>query len=116
VKKKLTNQSFLVYFFTHQLPRLFLCLTLFAGGIIILALRIPGWSLFLGLPATQIGLIFLIFSFDDFARQKVGSESLHMVHCVTCGKPTLASFWQEEKICRQCQGKIEKQAEKKEKD
>ena len=86
--------------------QLFLSLVLFAGGIALLALRIPGWGLFLGLPAVQIGLVFLIFTFDDIARGKVGPDSLKMISCSVCGKPTLAPYWQKEKICQACQKKL----------
>lgn len=42
-------------FLTRKLPLIFLSLVLFAGGIALLALRIPGWGLVLGLPAVQGG-------------------------------------------------------------
>lgn len=95
--------------------RILISLVLFAGGIALLALRIPGWSLILGLPAVQIGIIFLIFTFDEVARGKVGPDSLHMVRCSVCGKPTLAPYWQKEKICRACQKKIAQKLKKEKK-
>ena len=86
--------------------RLLIPIILFLGGITLLALRIPGWSLFLGLPATQIGIIFLIFTFDEIAQNKIGPNGLHQISCSVCGKPTLAPYWQKEKICRQCRKKL----------
>lgn len=83
-------------------------LGLLAGGVFLLYLRIPGWSLILGLPATQIGIIFLILTFDEIVRGKVGPNSLHMIPCSVCGKLTLVSTWQKEKICEECQRKIAK--------
>jgi len=81
---------------------------LFAGGITLLALRIPGWSLFLGLPAVQVGIVFLIFTFDELFRTKIGPNSLQMVHCSVCGKLTPVPYWQKEKICEECQKEIAK--------
>ena len=49
-------------------------LALFIGGIVLLALRIPFWGLFLGLPATQIGIILLIFSFDRLSQEEIEEE------------------------------------------
>jgi hypothetical protein len=103
----------LLKFFTKSLPSIFLSLSLFAGGIALLALRIPGWSLILGLPAVQIGLIFLIFTFDEIARNKVGPDSLHLISCSVCGKPILAHQWESEKICIACQKKVSQKLPKK---
>jgi hypothetical protein len=100
----------LLKFFTKSLPSIFLSLSLFVGGIALLAIRIPGWSLILGLPAVQIGLVFLIFTFDDIARNKVGPQSLHMIPCSVCGKPTLTPNWEQEKICMKCQQLIAKRS------
>lgn len=49
-------------------------IVLFVGGIVLLILRLPFWSLFLGLPATQIGLILLIFSFDRLSQEEIEEE------------------------------------------
>ncbi|HUS60008.1 MAG TPA: hypothetical protein VMX76_01350 [Nevskiaceae bacterium] len=95
-------------FVTKTIPALLLSFGLFAGGIALLALRIPGWSLILGLPAVQVGIIFLIFTFDEIARSKVGPDNLHSVPCSVCGKSTLAPEWQKEKICEECQKKVAK--------
>ena len=45
-----------------QIGSIVLASTLFLGGILLLSLHLPGWSLILGLPAVQIGIVFLIFS------------------------------------------------------
>lgn len=49
-------------------------LILFLGGLFLLALRIPVWSLLLGLPSVQIGIILIIFSFDRLSREEVEEE------------------------------------------
>lgn len=46
-------------------------LTLFIGGIVLLALRIPFWSFILGLPSVQIGIVLMIFSFDRLSRERI---------------------------------------------
>jgi hypothetical protein len=84
----------------------FICLVLLGGGIIILALRIAGWSLFLGLPMILFGVVFLIFTFDHLARNKFGKESLQIVLCSVCGRPTPSPCWQNENICPECEKKI----------
>jgi len=47
---------------------------LFVGGIALLALRIPFWSLLLGIPAVQIGIVFLIFAFDKLSQEAIKEE------------------------------------------
>lgn len=47
---------------------------LFIGGIALLALRIPFWSLLLGIPAVQIGIVFLIFAFDKLSQEAIKEE------------------------------------------
>lgn len=92
-------------FVTKTIPALIVSLALMLGGIYLLSLRIPGWSFIFGLPAVSTGIIFLIFTFDEIAQDKVGPNSLHMVSCPICGQPTLAPKWQKEKICEKCQKK-----------
>ena len=98
----------LLKFFSRTLPLVFLSLVFFAGGIVLLLSRLPGWSLFLGLPATQIGIILLILTFDDIARKKFGPENLCVVSCSICGRPTPTPCGQKEDICADCQKKITK--------
>ena len=101
VKKTVTDSQ-------RTLPLLIISLALFLGGIGLLVLQIPGWSIFLGLPSVQIGIIFLIFCFDDIARIKVGTQSCEMVNCSICNKPTLVLKGQKENICSQCLRRINK--------
>lgn len=92
-------------FVTKTIPSLLVSLALMLGGIYLLSLRIPGWSLIFGLPAVSTGIIFLIFTFDEIAQNKVGLNSLHLISCSICGQPTFAPKWQKEKICEECQKK-----------
>jgi hypothetical protein len=105
---KFPLKEFLVEFLTKNLPSLLLASFLFGGGIILLFLKIPGWSLFLGLPAVQIGIILLIFTFEGLTRKKspLPSEEYHLVDCLICDRQALAPKFMEKRICDDCQVKI----------
>ena len=51
--------------------RFILSIILFLGGIFILVLRIPFWSLLLGIASIQVGIILIIFSFDQLGKWSV---------------------------------------------
>jgi hypothetical protein len=102
---KESSQHFFVWFLAKKILNFFLALALFGGGIALLALRLPGWGLFLGLPSVIAGFCLIIFLFDEVARNRIGPKSLHLIKCSKCGKATLAPFWQEEKICQSCKRK-----------
>lgn len=81
-------------------------LALFIGGIYILSLKIPVWSLLLGFPATEIGMLALIFTFDATLRQKIGPESFYVDICSICGKFCISTRKPEEKaVCIDCASK-----------
>lgn len=48
---------------------------LLSGGLILLTLKIPGWSLIFGLPITIIGTVFLIYTYDYFVNRKFGEDN-----------------------------------------
>jgi hypothetical protein len=100
------SRVLVVEFLTHKAPRLLVSLVLFLGGIGILFLRVPGWSLLLGIPSIQAGIVLLIFAFEEVADRHVGFKDYHLVSCSICGKLTSAPFWQKEKVCETCQKKI----------
>lgn len=93
-------------FLREVLPAIVVSLFLFIGGIIILIADISGWSLILGVPATQIGIIFSIFTFDRIINQKIDPENLHIVHCSICHAPVVVPANQALDICPDCQEKI----------
>lgn len=53
----------------RNLARYIAPMILFMGGAWLISLKIPFWSLFLGIPSVQIGIIFVIFSFDNSAKR-----------------------------------------------
>jgi len=108
MENKFTFKELVIVFLTQNLPSLILAILLFAGGIVLLFLKIPGWSLFLGLPAVQIGLVLLIFTFESINRKRSSQtiENYHLVDCLICGRQTMAPKYIEKRICDNCQVKI----------
>ena len=51
--------------------RVVVSLLLLAAGITILALRIPGWGIILGLPIVIFGSVFLIYTYDEVLSRQV---------------------------------------------
>lgn len=58
----------------HAILSVVTSLSLFLGGIFLLTLRIPVWSLLLGLPSVQIGIVLIIFTFDRLSREEIKEE------------------------------------------
>lgn len=44
-------------------------ITMFVGGISLLFSRIPFWSLLLGVASTQIGIVFMIFTYEKLSTE-----------------------------------------------
>lgn len=59
---------------TYAIFSVIISLSLFLGGIFLLALKIPFWSLLLGLPSVQIGIVLIIFTFDRLSAEEVKEE------------------------------------------
>ena len=49
-------------------------LSLLAGGIIMLALRISGWSIIFGLPMVVFGAVFIIYTYDEVLSRHPDSQ------------------------------------------
>lgn len=83
-------------------------LVLFLGGLGLLALKLPFWSLFLGLPSTQIGIIFIILAFDKLSGEEMEKEvqDIRQIPCSLCGQPTFVKSNETKGICSQCDKKI----------
>lgn len=56
------------------LLRVIASLTLLIAGITLLALRIPGWGLILGLPMIIFGSVFIIYTYDEVLSRHVGHD------------------------------------------
>lgn len=82
-----------------------LALGLFAGGVVLLYLKIPFWSLLLGIAAVQIGIVLVILTFDAFIRRgkKPLTDDYKTVGCVVCQAPTFVPKYQNVVMCDNCQ-------------
>lgn len=89
----------------RQIGRYIAPMVLFAGGVWLLSLRIPGWSLILGLPAIQIGIVFVIFSIDNSSKETFDLSKYHIVKCDICGDPTAAPLGEIHELCPSCRTK-----------
>lgn len=49
-------------------------LGLFLGGIILILSPVGFWSYFLGIPAIQIGIVFIIFTFEKLSSDAIEEE------------------------------------------
>lgn len=81
-----------------------------AAGVIILALRMPGWSLLLGLPLTIFGTVFLIYTYDEVVRKTFAPMPTQVVKCSVCGKPTpvIPDISGKDTICAVCKKEVKK--------
>lgn len=80
-------------------------LVLFVGGVWLLSLRIPFWSLFLGIAATQVGIVLLILSFDNSEKSVFGQDRFHIIQCEVCGDPMAVLQQYTTGICATCRKK-----------
>jgi len=105
-KKEFFKGQNIILIFKGLIP-----IVILASGITLLALRITGWSLLLGLPITIIGVVFLIYIYDDIASKQIGTvpEEPELTVCSVCGEPTplLLGIAKEDTICPSCKRKIE---------
>ncbi len=60
----------------------FIACTLFIGGIILFIQKVPFWSVFLGIPAIQLGIVFLIFTFEKSSTEGIDDEETKEIHTV----------------------------------
>lgn len=57
------------------LVRIFAPVALMFGGLALLALRISGWSMVFGLPMVVIGVVFMIYAYDEILSRKSGGHT-----------------------------------------
>lgn len=50
---------------------------LLASGLALLALRIAGWSIILGLPMVVIGVVFMIYTYDEILSKRLDHNHVH---------------------------------------
>ena len=108
MKQNTFFKNSIIEFFIKILPFLFVSSVFFIGGIVLLYLKIPGWSIFLGLPAVQMGIVALIFALEKISSQKstLPSKEYHYVDCLICKHQVLVPKYREKVICDDCQVKL----------
>lgn len=84
-------------------------IVLLAGGLILLDLRITGWSLVFGFPIAVIGAAMLIFAYDEIVSKRIGDPpsmfiESKFVKCSLCGEktPRVPGEWEEDTVCLKC--------------
>lgn len=96
----------LIKFFIKDIPSVILSLSLFLGGVWLLSLRIPGWSLFFGLIIIPTGFAFVIYSLDSVAKNTVSPPNFKTTRCKVCGKTTFAKKDKKDAICSSCRESV----------
>jgi hypothetical protein len=82
-------------------------LVLLLGGIWILTLPLSGWRLLIGLPAAQLGVVVLVFVFDEATKKRLHPDNYHVLICPYCGQENLVHVGETEIHCQECQKMIE---------
>lgn len=85
-----------------------LSLGLFLGGVFLLTLKIPFWSLFFGIASIQVGLVMSIVAFDALLKRKTApvTEDYKTISCLVCSKQTFVPKYSQVAICEADQIKI----------
>lgn len=78
-------------------------ITLLLGGIWLLTLPLPGWKLIIGLPAAQLGIVLLMFAFDDITKKHLHPENFEILICPFCSHENLIHRETRETSCGNCQ-------------
>jgi hypothetical protein len=94
--------------FFNNLVLLLLILSLFVIGGFVISLKIPFWSLFLGIAAIQIGIVLSVFTFDIISHRlsKPITSEYKTIPCLVCKKLNYVPKYQNVTICDMCQVKI----------
>ena len=91
--------------------RVIIPIAFLTSGLVLLSLRIAGWSIIFGLPLIVFGTVFLVYTYDEVVSKTVKPIPDKIVECSVCGKPTTKLYpWQDEQdvICQSCKEDIAK--------
>ena len=79
-------------------------LGLIYGGVQIIKLELPFWSLFYGLAAIGIGVAMSLVAFNEVAKSRSATvNEYHEIPCSNCSKMTLVPYLTEKTVCSDCQ-------------
>ena len=90
------------------IARIIIPIIMFIGGIIILSLHLPGWSIILGLPVSMFGIVFIIYTYDEVITKNVVNKEKYLERCPICKKVYSVDKigGTEDFICENCREKI----------
>jgi len=95
-------EHILKIFFKGLIP-----LSLLFSGIVLLISKVSGWSLIAGLPLVVFGLVFSIYSYDEFLREEENFSYSSPKKCSICGRKTYNFEKIKGKIvCRDCKASL----------
>lgn len=79
-------------------------IVLVGGGVWLLTSKLSGWNIILGIPMTIIGMVFLIYTYDEVVSNKIQPLSQELVRCRRCGRltPRMLGVSRKETICLSC--------------
>ena len=77
---------------------------LMIGGMLLLFLRISGWSIILGLPMLIMGTVFLIYTYDEVVQRRVEPIRGQITKCSICHKftPMMPGIDKNQTVCPKC--------------
>lgn len=89
-------------------------IVLFVGGIVLFVTRTSPWGVVLGLPAIVIGMVMVIYTYDEVISKKVHPLADELTRCAVCGRltPRMAGVNPEDTICFECKEDISEEIEK----
>lgn len=92
--------------------RILIPMLLFAGGLLLIYLKVAGWGIVIGFPIAVIGAGLLIFTYDEVLSKKIGEVSPRLFEpkyskCHFCHKKVILpeGEWEEDAICPECYAK-----------
>lgn len=79
-------------------------IVLVVGGVWLLTSKLSGWNIILGIPMTIIGMVFLIYTYDEVVSSKIQPLSQELVRCRRCMRltPRMSRVSPEETTCQGC--------------
>lgn len=103
----LTRNRDILHLNSRLLMRVLIPIILLVTGIMLLFLKIPGWSVIVGLPLVVVGSLFLIYIYDSVLSDNIYIEGdSNLVRCSKCGQLVECFIGCNKKryICDDCSG------------
>ena len=97
-----SNSADSIYMVLRSLIPFFIGIILMICGVWLLTLPLPGWKLILGLPSVQIGIVILIFVFDDLTKRSLHPTHYTTINCPLCGYENLIFDDASSGCCTNC--------------